>query len=83
VGLTFRTYVCLWTRTCVARTKRWVVKRHADCSVWAHPEYGVEATFTQVGWSLAARPEDCAESARPPEIPPSDQECGLTNPVAP
>ena len=83
VGLTFRTYVCLWTRTCVARTKRWVVKRHADCSVWAHPEYGVEATFTQVGWSLAARPEDCGASARPPEIPPSEQECGLTNPVAP
>lgn len=83
VGLTFETYVCLWTRTCTARTKRWVVKRHTDCSVWAHPEYGPEATFTQVGWTLAARPEDCGAFPRPPEIPPSEQECGLTNPVAP
>ena len=83
VGLTFRTYVCLWTRTCTARTKRWVVKRHSDCSVWAHPEYGPDASFTQIGWSLAARPEDCGTSARPPEIPPNEQECGLTNPTAP
>lgn len=83
VGLTFRTYVCLWTRTCTARTKRWVVKRHSDCSVWAHPEFGPEASFTQIGWSLAARPEDCGMSARPPEIPPNEQECGLTNPTAP
>jgi hypothetical protein len=51
VGLTFRTYVCLWTRTCVARTKRWVVKRHADCSVWAHPEYGVYAGRMEPGGS--------------------------------
>jgi len=41
---------------------------HVPCTVWR---------------SLAARPEDCGMSARPPEIPPNEQECGLTNPTAP